>query len=487
MRFSADRNRLMVLLIAILAAGFLTTSLVSYFIASDSVRKSIVDQQLPLTGDNVYSEIQRDLLRPIYVSMQMAHDTFLRDWLVGGEQDQNEAVRYLTEVKTRFGANTAFLVSELTRKYYYEGGLLKVVSEGDPLDKWYFRVRQMREPYELNPDVDEGNRHRWTTFVNYRILDHKDRYIGAVGVGITFDDLQGIIDGYQDKFKRRIFFVDASGDIVLAGKAMAEQGKSINDLPGMAQIAAEILRSAKEPARLSYRRDNETIQVNSRFVPELKWHLIVEEGEDLSISPLRNILGANLLISALATVLVLAVTLYTVNLFQRRLEHVASTDALSGLGNREMGEILFDQAIRNASRFKQPLCAILVDIDHFKQINDSYGHQVGDAVIHKFGGLLRGAVRDSDVISRWGGEEFLVLMIGSPLNAAIQWGERMRATIEAHDFGIEPSRGATTASFGIAELKANESRAMLFARVDAALYSAKAKGRNQVVVADEQK
>ncbi len=485
MRFAAEKSRLVAVLIAILAIGFLANSLLNYVVSSDSVRKNIIDQQLPLTGDNVYSEIQRDLLRPINVSKQMAHDTFMRDWILNGEKDDKQLLRYLAEIKARFGANTSFLVSERSRKYYYAEGVLKTVSDSDPNDQWYARVRAMKEPYEINVDTDKAHRNTLTTFINFQVQDYDGRFIGATGVGITLNAMRELIERYEDKYKRRVFFVDAEGDVTLAGQAIGEQIKSIQQLPGLAELAPKILSHSEEPTQLSYTQGRGTVQVNSRFIPELKWYLIVEENEAASVGPLRNMLGLNLLISTLATVLVLSMTLYTVNRFQRRLEHVASTDALSGLANREMGEILLDQAMRDALRFKTPLCAVMLDIDHFKRINDTCGHLGGDSVIQQVGALLRGAVRRNDVVARWGGEEFLVLMVGCPLKEAVEWSEKMRAQLAALDFTLRPSPGNITASFGVVEFGPTDTRHDFLSRADAALYKAKSHGRNRVDIAEQ--
>ena len=95
---------LLVWLGAILIMGFLATSLASYWVSRDQIRHSIIDQGLPLTGDNIYSEIQRDVLRPTFISSLMASDTFVRDWILSGEQDASQITRYLNEVKQEYSA-----------------------------------------------------------------------------------------------------------------------------------------------------------------------------------------------------------------------------------------------------------------------------------------------------------------------------------------------------------------------------------------------
>lgn len=127
-----------------MVVGFLATSLTSYFVARDSISRNISEQMLPLTSDNIYSEIQRDLLRPILISSVMATDTFVRDWALSGEDDNTQIIAYLTEIQQEYDTITAFFVSENTRQYYHPSGVLKTVSENDPDDAWYFRVRNLR-------------------------------------------------------------------------------------------------------------------------------------------------------------------------------------------------------------------------------------------------------------------------------------------------------------------------------------------------------
>ena len=177
-----NKTRLILWLSFILITGFLTTSVLSYFVSLNAIRSSITDQALPLTGDNVYSEIQRDILRPIFISSQMAGNTFLRDWLIAGEPDQAQVVRYLQGLKQEHNTITAFLISEKTHNYYYADGLLEVISETDPRDEWFFRVRDMTAPYETNVDPDAANNDTLTVFINYRVLDYDGNFIGITGI-----------------------------------------------------------------------------------------------------------------------------------------------------------------------------------------------------------------------------------------------------------------------------------------------------------------
>ena len=161
----------------------------------------------------------------------------------------------------------------------------------------------------------------------------------------------------------------------------------------------------------------------------------------------------------------------------RNLEELASTDRLTGAWNRRHFETALEGEIHRALRFGHPLSLVMFDIDHFKRVNDSFGHQAGDRVLTEFAACIRSGLRKSDSLTRWGGEEFIVLMPNTPLAAARIAAERFREMVAAHDFN---AAGSLTASFGVAQFIADETVEDLLGRVDGAVYRAKNEGRNRV-------
>jgi diguanylate cyclase (GGDEF)-like protein len=479
MKIVTEKKRLLGLVSIILVAGLFGTSIASYWVSRDSIVSGISAQELPLTGDNIYSELQKDILRTVFISSLMAQDTFLRDWILRGEKDFSEIQRYLRSVMDRYGTITSFLVSEKSRNYYYPGGILKKVKEDDPLDTWFFRVRKMSDPYETNVDPDMANRNTMTIFINYRVLDYDNKFIGITGVGLTFDTVRRIIDKYQERFLRRIYFVDRQGMIVLAGQSMKDIKGSIHQLPGIKDVASSLLNADSKPNKLEYRSAQGDILLNSRFIPELGWYLVVEQNKELSLRPVRRVFWLNLTVSTVATMLIMLITLFTVNRFQMRLEHMATTDHLTSLFNRQGLEILFAQTVKDVDRFKVALSAILIDIDDFKAINDRYGHLAGDRVIQEMGKRIQEALRKSDVVARWGGEEYLALMKDCTLDQAFEIAEKIRKGIQENALHVVEGAGPITVSLGVAQLRPGETRDNLLDRADQALYRAKEKGRNR--------
>jgi len=304
---------------ALLLAGFLANSLSNFWAARENVRKTLAESTLPLTSDNVYSEIQRDLLRPVFIASLMANDTFLRDWAIGGEQDQDAIVRYLHEIKIKYGTVTSFFVSDKTLKYYYAHGLLKTVSADDPRDAWYFRVRNMAEPYEINVDPDMANRDEMTIFINYRVRDYAGNFIGATGVGLTVNKVNHLISRYEAKYDRQIYFVDAQGDIVLrTSTGSMQKYDSLQEIDGLGDRVDELL--ADKTDSLTYEREGDRRIMNCRFVPELDWYLIVEQSEESMLAPLRQQLYINLFTALLTTAIIAGICIFVVRSQKRRVE-----------------------------------------------------------------------------------------------------------------------------------------------------------------------
>lgn len=164
----------------------------------------------------------------------------------------------------------------------------------------------------------------------------------------------------------------------------------------------------------------------------------------------------------------------------RNLLHVSTYDGLSGLLNRPTFMRLAHRELINIRRNAYPLCAILLDLDDFKQINDQHGHPVGDNFIRTVGEILKTFTRERDLCCRYGGEEFLVLLPHTGMEGARKLAEKLRAQVEAIDELPDDSALQPSGSFGIAELKSDESLESLFNRADQAMYRAKYKGKNRI-------
>ena len=166
----------------------------------------------------------------------------------------------------------------------------------------------------------------------------------------------------------------------------------------------------------------------------------------------------------------------------QQLKIIATHDSLTGVGNRRGLEEKLQQVVAIQRRVKFPVSMIVLDLDRFKNINDTYGHSMGDEVLVRFSELVQSRIRDSDYFFRYGGEEFVLISTGAKLDAAIDLAEELRLSVANRELvaGIR-----VTVSAGVAELRDNDDRDSWLKRADTALYEAKDSGRNKVCSSDE--
>jgi diguanylate cyclase (GGDEF)-like protein len=201
------------------------------------------------------------------------------------------------------------------------------------------------------------------------------------------------------------------------------------------------------------------------------------------IVPSVFVFGASFVLLATTLSLETAMDVMRISLLERE----TATDPLTGVRNRRYLDRRLSEEVASARRYSLPLSVLMLDIDHFKQINDTHGHQAGDQVLVTLGKIVSDELRKADILARYGGEEFLVIAPHTPLSGATIVAERVRKRIESHDFSLpgEPSgtgRINVTVSIGVASLgNGVDSRENLVHAADENLYRAKEEGRNQII------
>lgn len=175
-----------------------------------------------------------------------------------------------------------------------------------------------------------------------------------------------------------------------------------------------------------------------------------------------------------------------VDVLRTELEQVkqkATTDALTGLANRRAFETTLEKEAEHAASASTPLCLLVIDIDHFKRINDTFGHLVGDKVLRITAGMIKDSIKGRDLAARYGGEEFIVLLPDTPLEGAETVAEQIRHGFETKQWKKKDSGeilGSVTVSIGVALYRPEEALETFFQRADTALYFSKENGRNRV-------
>jgi len=201
-------------------------------------------------------------------------------------------------------------------------------------------------------------------------------------------------------------------------------------------------------------------------------------GKPFNLNELRARLAVGRRVTALHQAL--ADKLHKLETASETISRLARTDDLTGLHNRRSFNEFFALALSAARRHGHPLSLISIDLDHFKAVNDTFGHRTGDLVLKEFANLMQEMVRAEDLAVRWGGEEFIIMLTHTACEAAAALAERIRAAFEHNPSSASPL--PMTASFGVAQLRDGELEDDLIRRADEALYRAKHEGRNCVAI-----
>jgi len=472
----------MLFLYSILSIGFVSVSLFSYFNAKNSLSTQISTDTLPLIGNNIYSEIQADLLLPVIISSVMAKDTFLHNWAHNGEQDLSKIMNYLKQIESNYETMTSFFASDKTLNYYHSTGISTKLSKKNKADDWYFKAKQMKTSHEVNVDHNFSITDDLMVFINYKVHDSDGTYLGMTGMGIALVDVKKRLADYQQKYNREIFFVNNLGQVQLSGSSSQENLNLARDINGN---TLETLVFNKGTASISFVEDGITTMLDSRYVEEFDWYLVVKQHDNDFDQNIYHSLLVNLLISLIVTLIVLTLIWFIISNYQQRLEEMAVTDKLTGLHNRQMFDPILEKLFHVAKRNREQLSAIILDIDDFKLINDEYGHPFGDKVLIAFANVLKQSKRDTDVLCRWGGEEFLLLMPNCNQIEAQDKAKRIQQTLTKQSFLINEQLINVEASIGIADIDIHheDSPEKLIYRADQALLQAKRSGKNQTVLA----
>jgi diguanylate cyclase (GGDEF)-like protein len=276
--------------------------------------------------------------------------------------------------------------------------------------------------------------------------------------------------------------------VLLADKEMRcvywnKQGKTLFDIPDAfvfkeVPLEAVLTRVAENGA---YGSGNIEEQVAKRMelIRNFEPHTVELEGRGGTL----DVRGAPILIDGVpAGFILLQEDITERKKYQNALEHLATTDHLTNLLNRRAFLEATEKEMRRSHRYGQPLTLLMLDIDHFKRVNDTYGHPAGDEVLRRIAASTRHLLRDEDLTGRLGGEEFAIVLVQAPLIAATAVAERLRKTIGELVIDFEGRQISVTVSIGVAEFGADaDNLTRLVAVADERLYAAKHSGRDRVV------
>ncbi|AFG36447.1 sensor domain-containing diguanylate cyclase [Spirochaeta africana] len=456
-------------------------------------RDFIRDHEMRPLGMALAANLDRTAAYYHQVGQELLRDGFLRDWIISGEQDEKELRNFLEAIRSRYGMMDASIVSNLTETYYgTDGRTLVLDPSNQERDGWYYLYRDMLVETNIDswyfPEKDKVG-----IWINVPILAADGSFLGVTGGGVLSEEFTETLYAFGTLPGINVYMARQDGQLVYASDThLLQSGTNIDDL--WKYSVRELLADAhpdhyvlREPQGIngpilwiSYSEDWNT-------------YMVLEKTGEVVFSRIRTTAVSSIIAGSLLTISFSFLTLVIVRVARKRirqqtleLEILAGQDALTSLSNRlRFNDIILDELDR-IGRTGEDSCLVLLDLDSFKSINDTYGHPTGDAVLIKIAGVIRDNLRKTDYAARFGGEEFALLLPGTDLDGAWKVAEKIRLAITMCKFDGEASLVSITASFGVASLdkdRASDTRELLhqvYSRADKALYRAKDNGKNRV-------
>lgn len=306
----------------ILVCGFLVTAFFSYQ-ANYEASLNNIEQVASLTTEGIYYQLTALFTRPVNISLTMAHDSLLVAHLEGEEahlEDEQYAwtiKNYLETYREKYDFDSVFLVSALTNRYYNFNGIDRILTEGDPENVWYFDMLKDDLEYSMNVDNDEvnGADNAITVFVNCKIYGPDRDFLGVVGVGMRVSYLKEFLKSYEEKYHLNACLIDENGVIEISSEHTGYSRIDWFQTFEQESIRSQVLGWKEDSANLELWSDTAVggqgrSYVVSRYIPELSWHLVVEQNNGAIVSEIKDRLYQTgvIIIAIIITVLVVITT-----------------------------------------------------------------------------------------------------------------------------------------------------------------------------------
>ncbi len=477
MKYSDVRKKLIIILVVILIPAFLALSLINFYFQRDAVRQELVKYSLPMVRELINWEITTRLKDPLLAASLMAHDTFVLDWVLSGEEDMSKISDYLEKIKTEHGFASAFMVSYNTKNYYSFVGLHKRVSPQDAHDIWYYNFIESGKTVDYDVDTDEVSGEVLTVFINHRLEDTEGNLLGVIGVGLDMSNLTDLLVESQERYGKTIYLVDRTGTVQAHSDHEVIEKEQITTNPGILEISRGVLNTRKGNFDGAYTGEHGRILLTSKYIEGVDWYVIVEQDEQQVMEETVSNLIRTLLIGVGISLLTIIVSTYFITLSQKQIVKAMITDHLTGIFNRIHLDTLLEEEIEVSLTRSTPFSILLFDIDHFKRFNDTYGHAVGDLILKGVSHGISSHLQDTEYFGRWGGDEFMILLPGRDLSEAAKKAEELKSLMAEYPYSIPET---PTLSFGVTECQGVDTLKTLVQRADQALYRAKRGGKNAV-------
>jgi len=415
LKSSLDSQRLVVLLMLTLGIAF-------FYAAYKAIDNTVAEQSLvqQQAVSPVYSLVNEELLKPLYIAETFASTIDFTVAMDSPDLDETALLNRLQEMQRDLGL-VFFVASEKTRRQYLSDGTTLDLVEGEV--SWYFDARDSGRDF-LADLGQVGDVH---LYFDVKVRGRDGEFLGFVGVGKHYQRFIDTFAQYKSLYGYDFLFVNNKDEIILSS------------LPDLVVTDAYIptLQSLEwfdHGDSLNLSRDNEIIQVEdedfliSEFgIEELGWRLLLLVPLEARQAQINRSFLTNALAALVIVALFASLFFYLLLLNKRHLEKKSELDPLTGLPNRIYVQRRYKQLQQSAVQ----MCAVVIDLDHFKIINDTHGHDAGDQVLKTAADTFTNELREKDIVSRWGGEEFVMLIPASSIELGGAIAERARQSLEA--------------------------------------------------------
>ena len=422
----------------------------------------------------MFSLMTEEVIQPLHIALTISRGDFLLSLLDEKELDKETVVNQLKSLEQEFGL-TFFIASENTRVQYMSDGRELNLIKGEVY--WYFEALEQEK--DILADLGQvGDVH---LFYDIKLYNKSNDFIGIVGVGKSLKEFLKRFDEFRNLYGYNFLFLNEKNDIILTSEAdLATVDAHIPNLNELAWYDALDKSSLVDDSLNGVVISESGAQylLSEFYIEQLSWRLLLMIPLDARQTQLTTSFVQNLLMVGVIFALLLISLFTTANYLRKRVERSIESDVLTGLGNRNSIHRHFSRLERK----KTSKCLVILDVDHFKSVNDTYGHDTGDEVLRQVAQTIKNNIREQDILARWGGEEFVMILPGADLGTGERVAEHVRKSIESLVVTSDNKEIQVTASFGVHACESQSPLNELIKKADTALYIAKENGRNRVEI-----
>lgn len=417
------------------------------------------------------SLIVEQLLKPLHVSQTLVEAKELKDLMVKPDLDEKSVFAMLARLEQEFGM-AFFIASDVTRIQYNADGSKLALKEGSV--DWYFRYKNG----DKDAIADIGQWEDPQFYIDLKVYDENQKFLGFFGISKRLDSFVQIFEQYKKQYGYDFIFVDQYHNIALSSDpeliVQKTTFKTLESLPWYQSLDLKKLNGSLNNALISV--DGKDVLIAEVNVEPFGWTMYL-------LTPLQarqTEISRSFIISVvivLVVIFVLFLLIYhLLYYFKQDMQKNFQVDPLTKLPNRNKIELRYAELLDK----KMEVGVVLIDIDHFKTVNDTHGHNAGDNVLRQIACMLQSELREGDVIGRWGGEEFVLLLPETSPEQSYEVAQKLRSRLANMTTSTGSLSLQITASFGVSHTKQERPLTEILGYADDALYQAKRDGRNLV-------